>query len=391
MFIFSKMEFPVALLIFTSAVTASVSSTHTTCYVLSDHSSPRECPGEPCLTIEEYVEKASCFTPGSTFIFLAGEHTLQTAVHLRNISNVTFVGEVSAKIVCKVGAAIKFLCDNVTNLKIRHLAFYSRPYKYQVIILRVVNSNAVLISNVTFRSHQRGSIAIEATKSALTVNNCSFGGFSVGAMHVTNQSSLVISGTIFTENTANCGGAIFANHSSLTLNGSVMNEFMHNTALLQGGAIFCNHSLITMIGLNVFENNSAEWGTIGLFSGEITNSGNVQFLSNVVKYGGALYLSNSIALLGGEEMIFRNNIASEGGAIYSKEGSDVTINTGYLYCFNNTVSDSGGAIFANTSVLTLGESLGQYHNFSYNKAHKIGGAIPYSRVNKRTSQIGALL
>ena len=375
MFIFSKMEFPVALLIFTSAVTASVSSTHTTCYVLSDHSSPRECPGEPCLTIEEYVDKASCFTPGSTFIFLAGEHTLQTAVHLRNISNVTFVGEVSAKIVCKVGAAIKFLCDNVTNLKIRHLAFYSRPYKYQVIILRVVNSNAVLISNVTFRSHQRGSIAIQATKSALTVNNCSFGGFSVGAMHVTNQSSLVISGTIFTENTANCGGAIFVNHSSLTLNGSVMNEFMHSTALLQGGAIFCNHSLITMIGLNVFENNSAEWGTIGLFSGEITNSGNVQFLSNVVKYGGALYLSNSTALLGGEEMIFRNNIASEGGAIYSKEGSDVTINTGYLYCFNNTVSDSGGAIFANTSVLTLGESLGQYHNFSYNKAHKIGGAI----------------
>ena len=86
-------------------------------------------------------------------------------------------------------------------------------------------------------------------------------------------------------------------------------------------------------------------GVIGLFSGEITNSGNVQFLSNVVKYGGALYLSNSTALLGGEEMIFRNNIASEGGAIYSKEGSDVTINTGYLYCFNNTVSDSGGAIF----------------------------------------------
>ena len=31
--------------------------------------------------------------------------------------------------------------------------------------------------------------------------------------------------------------------------------------------------------------------------------------------------------------------------------------------------------FANTSVLTLGESLGQYNNFSYNKAHKIGGAI----------------
>ena len=54
------------------------------------NSSSRDCPGEPCLDLHQYIKQAEkYFTDGSTFIFLPGNHTLQTVASLSNFSNVT--------------------------------------------------------------------------------------------------------------------------------------------------------------------------------------------------------------------------------------------------------------------------------------------------------------
>ena len=47
------------------------------------------CPGEPCLTLGQYTQQASkYFTTGSTFVFLAGNHTGVGATNLANVSGI---------------------------------------------------------------------------------------------------------------------------------------------------------------------------------------------------------------------------------------------------------------------------------------------------------------
>ena len=57
-------------------------------YVRPADSPLSSCPGQPCLTLHEYIEIDN-FTNGTTLQFLPGNHTLQQSFRLVNISNVT--------------------------------------------------------------------------------------------------------------------------------------------------------------------------------------------------------------------------------------------------------------------------------------------------------------
>ena len=101
------------------------SAQHSTRYSVRPRDGPLSCAdGEPCLTIDEYAESASeYFTDGSAFMFLAGNHSLKTMLDLTGTRDVTFTGETSSSqsntiIFCELNATI--LCDNVTNMKIKH-------------------------------------------------------------------------------------------------------------------------------------------------------------------------------------------------------------------------------------------------------------------------------
>jgi predicted outer membrane repeat protein len=377
----SKMKYLIWILVLFSLIVVGA-STPNTHYVLPDDTSPLICPGEPCLTFDQYA-RAAIFPTESTFIFLAGNHTPHTTVHLVNISDVTFVGEVSdtdANIFCKNRFTI--ICSNTTNLSIRNLTFLfsdSIPlYSGISIVLRVFNSKLILISHVAFNgSADRNAVAtLGATNSTVVIASCVIDSYSLGALYALNNSNIVITGTTFTRNIAEeSGGAIFADHSTVILNGTLINKFTHNSASLSGGAIFSNVSFINMSGLNIFDSNYGVWGTVVVHDGEIAISGTAWFTNNRAKYGGGLYLSNSTASLGGQEIIFRNNIASVGGAICANRRSHVITNTVLLHCVNNTAGVSGGAIFINISVLTLGSNLNHYHNFSGNSGRHYGGAI----------------
>jgi hypothetical protein len=49
-------------------------------YVRPDDSTTVSCPGQPCLTLDQYIQQtATYFTAGSTFAFLDGNHSLSTA------------------------------------------------------------------------------------------------------------------------------------------------------------------------------------------------------------------------------------------------------------------------------------------------------------------------
>ena len=59
-----------------------------------------ECPS-PCHSLQDYANNSSFTTNNSKFIFLEGEHHLDTVVDIRNVANLSLVGDTSrVKIIC---------------------------------------------------------------------------------------------------------------------------------------------------------------------------------------------------------------------------------------------------------------------------------------------------
>ena len=87
-------------------------------YIQSDDSSTY-CPNQLCITLDQ-VEFH--LIPGATFVFLPGNHSLQTQINLTNIIyDITFKGKnTEAMIVCNGGS---ISCLNVSSLVINELIF----------------------------------------------------------------------------------------------------------------------------------------------------------------------------------------------------------------------------------------------------------------------------
>ena len=106
-------------------VVALSASTHNVHYVKSVDSSPLGCSDQPCLTLDQYNQQTETyFTTGSTFVFLAGNHTINTTVNLTSISEITLRGERNSQVNILCGSIeVAILCENVSNLSIEGLAF----------------------------------------------------------------------------------------------------------------------------------------------------------------------------------------------------------------------------------------------------------------------------
>ena len=168
------------------------------------------CPDQLCLTIEEYAENAlEYFTDRSTFVFLAGNHSLRILLSLTNTHNVTLTGEASGSystIVCESNANIWFL--NASHLKLEQLTFdllFLEQPAQPTSLLSVVDSVNVKVDSVLFRGNGISR----------------FGAISI------SKSNVIIENSAFKGNCRTEGGAISAYQANITLNG---NYFVNNRA-----------------------------------------------------------------------------------------------------------------------------------------------------------------
>lgn len=151
-----------------------------------------------CMSLEEYVDEARIyFTSGSTFIFLPGNHSLYTSLNLVGVTNISFrAAENDANIHIYCGS--KF--DHVSSMLIKGLRFisYTNNGNRDPSVLNFFNSRNLLISSSRF---QGGGDTMDLAR----------------AIHSTN-SSMIITNCTFDGNTAQNGGAIYADlGSSITL------------------------------------------------------------------------------------------------------------------------------------------------------------------------------
>ncbi len=222
-------------------------------YVMPDNTSASSCPDQPCLTLNLYAEQSSVyFTTGATFVFLSGNHSLQSSISLNSVSNITLRGtehNSSATISCTVKYLVT--CRNVNNLNIQWLTF-NLTEQNQTAVFWTFNSRRIMISDCTFQGSEKFSAtALYATRSNITILRSQFKrntGDNGGAIHVSMDSHLVLSGNVFTGNTAwYSGGAVYINRYSRALL-TERNQFSGNVAWKSGGAIYCDKCTIHTTG-----------------------------------------------------------------------------------------------------------------------------------------------
>ena len=141
------------------------------------------CPTPPCLTLDDYLSHAShYFTNHSSFLFLPGQHSLNTTLQLENLENVTLrATEAGATITVSLEGVI--MCNSLNDLTISSLEMWYRgtaPVGYSFISAE--NSNSLSILNTHFFGINSSSFALYWIGSTGCVANCSFSSFSRSAI-----------------------------------------------------------------------------------------------------------------------------------------------------------------------------------------------------------------
>ena len=363
-------------------------STHDAYYVRPTDSSILSCPGQPCLTLGQYTQQASkYFTAGSTFVFLAGNHTGVGAINLANVSGITLKSSSSSYILCCDGFTI--LCYNVNHFTIEGLSFiYSSEFP-RMSAMEILNSWNVLISHSMFvgmgNLSQPPTRAVNCTHSNITITGCHFEGNTAdfgGAIHISSRSNVTLTDNVFIRNAANIsGGAIFAyKYANLSL---IDNTFLLNSATYSGGAVNCKECSLSMTVNNSLQNNSAQsaGGGLHMTKGTITTLGIVLVSYNNARFGGGMYAFDSHVVLDGSFVMFRRNSATRGGALHigkynsQRKPSFVTSNAENLHFTENVAKESGGAIIVEYGSLNLGTEHSQAHFTNNSGGSDDGGAI----------------
>ena len=368
-----KMKVFLALFFVLHVVVLSA-SIHNVHYVKSDDSLQFSCPGQPCLTLDQYNQQTETyFTTGSIFVLLTGNHTINTTVNLTSISEITLRGEKISHIIFL--NEIGILIQNTSNLSIEGLVFLSGNTTIGTVALKIIDSNGVWIHKV-----ELGSYSFSKPFTGL---------------HITSSDAITVTSCSFEGNTADNGGAVYVTaESNLTLNAST---FICNNATRHGGAIYASESNLALSD-NIFSGNTAHnGGALYMIKSNITIS-NDAFTLNRAYDGGAIYSQNSVVSIYG---------STKNSSIISSEGycrtcdkittipkcipyEEVIMELNEASCAthftNNTATRKGGAISIDNSSVQFS---GSVIMFRFNSARR-GGALNIfsrSRVTSNAHQL----
>ena len=329
------------------------------------------CPGDPCLTLDEYaVSSERYFTSNTAFLFLGGNHTLSSSFNVSGIHNLTLKPYTDAisvfvhggpYIVSLVVASdvvvaelnfknISFVFENSTSIMLTGLVIvvnYTDPeFMYAGSAITCIgNSTITLQGKVEFLGHdvveyQSGcGIRLHDCSVLISEGHVTFSRWGGGAISGGGNSTLILKGTVaFNRNIIDrgIGGAITLNESSIAnITGNV--SFTKNVATRHGvdgggGAIgLLGNSQLVLNGTVTFTDN------FGVVGGAILSAGD----SSVILQGNITFIGNSAALGGA--------IALVGSRTIQLPETDCTLIT----FANNAVDEHGGALYFSQFILSI--------------------------------------
>ena len=209
-----------------SLLLCSCASNGVTYYVTPNSTTP--CPSEPCHVLSYYAQYNTFNTSNARFVFLPGNHTLNTTIVVENVQNLTLTGDdrfetgllglpaPSSQIHCNRINGTGFDFENLSNLVIKNLLFlkcanlkYHDHYWVVHCAIRMVDIVNSTISRVTIQ--QSPGCGIEA------VNVC--GSITESIFLSCNDTQVYIVYDDVSYNYSHCGSPTFLIKSSQFLYG----------------------------------------------------------------------------------------------------------------------------------------------------------------------------
>ena len=367
-----------------------------------------------CLTLSQLANSSSDYLGADmTLHFLPGEHSLDSTLLIKNFnslyassldSNITIACSHSSasfefsniSVVHISGLTFtgctgnKFI--NITQLTLEDSIFIGNNYSnINGPALELIGSSAKLIR--TELSHNYGSkvtsLLCENGDNRNARDDFLYGwnrnddikvSATAGGAIVSNHSNVTINCSVFEGNSAQAGGAIFAEQES---NITIINStFVGNqaTALQShqyyyfGGGVLCSDdgSSVT-IQDSMFERNTAHWlGAVVATSlyGSIIVVTNSDFISNSANYfGGVLYNGNYFIIT---DSAFTNNSAYGGGVLGVSHAAFAVIFITNSEFTNNSANQEGGVLYTFALYLNITISNSEFTN---NSANQNGGVL----------------
>ena len=192
-----------------------------------------------------------------------------------------------------------------------------------------ITGNNTFINN--YASANGGAIYFQVTKGKLNMENANFINNSAktmgGAVYFTGAIITVNGTNNYINNNASTGGALYINTASTgsIINGT--NNFINNSATGNGGSIFKTGMPLNLNGNNTFINSKAKTG--GSISGNtLSITGNTVFINSTATTLGGSIQGGQMTI---DACVFNNSNASNGAAIYSTAGAEVT-NSKFINC-----------------------------------------------------------
>ena len=307
---------------------------------------------ENCTSVSEYAQILSVNSSVSTdLVFLPGNHFLNTTLYIREVSDVTLLGDCSNNETCPLITCSSILWgfENVTRTAITNLRFSNCLVAIAPNIdsLTTVPRVLIIFSQIT---------------------NCSFS-------HITN-SVLIISGSnvnikdcSFTNITSERNAAVIVQYSVAHFSGN--NTFTNNIAVDSSLGLFRTNA--TFSDSTLFCNNiGSAGGSLSIYNGHVIFNGNAIFRLSYSSFIGALYAYNSTVSFYGQTL-FEQNLADHIGALGGGVSSRFNV-FGNLTFYNNTATQLAGGLgltYASQIYLAQGSNV----TFELNRAGFEGGAI----------------
>lgn len=195
--------------------------------------------------------------------------------------------------------------------------------------------------------------------SATLVNNT---GTSGGALFIEKTNGFTFNNIKATEN---IGGALGILDAKAKIVGT--NLFSHNTNLKKG-AITIVKSTVTFDGSNTFEYNHAEGAITTNVSEQLLFIGRTVICNNIGSSGGGGINATDSSVIFHGETLFCNNSGHNGGAIFIARGTLEL--AGHTNFRNNVATEQGGGVYASSTGITMDNTV----IFSDNSAQR-GGAM----------------
>lgn len=189
----------------------------------------------PCLTLEQFISNVTKTEPvlDLSLLLLSGDHSLYSELAIANVSSFRMMSSESSDISVMCSQSARLTFSRVNVVKIEGVRFFGCGRN------KVASVNTFLLANSTFHGDENTGTAIILVDSSAYITDSHFIDNTVGTNYSYNNTGLIGD---YEKVDVSIAGAVLSNNSHI----NISNCLFHGNSAENGGAVYaeCNSSVV---------------------------------------------------------------------------------------------------------------------------------------------------